>query len=81
MILPDVEKKLMRRISLCNRHAPPEHILSQVSSFDELELALNAFCLSMSTLGSGSGRRGGTVGRGLHTLASRASILATFPSS
>ena len=74
MILPDVQRKVMRRIGLCNRHAPPEHILAQVSSFDELELALKAFCFSSSSSISGGGRRGrgsSGIGKAAMVFASR----------
>lgn len=54
-VLPDVERKVMRRVNLCSKHAPPDHILSTITSFDELELALSAFCINSSGVGGSSG--------------------------
>jgi hypothetical protein len=40
MLLPDVKNGVMRRVNLCNKHCPPEHILGTITSFDELGMAL-----------------------------------------
>ncbi len=48
MIIPDSVRKVMRRINLCSKHAPPDHLLSTVTSYDELELLLRAISNSSS---------------------------------
>ena len=37
MVLPDVRSQCMHRANFCKKHAPPEHVLATVTSFDELE--------------------------------------------
>ncbi len=42
MVLPHVRRKCMRRVNFCKKHAPPEHVLNTITSFEELEMALQA---------------------------------------
>jgi len=55
--LLDVARKVMRRVNLCSKHAPPDHVLSTVTSYDELELSLEAFFRSHALVPGGGGRR------------------------
>jgi len=57
MVLPEVARKVMRRVNLCSKHAPPDHVLSTVTSYDELELSLEAFFRSHALVPGGGGRR------------------------
>ena len=40
MILPSVSRRCMHRVNFCKKHAPPEHVLCTITSFDELEQVL-----------------------------------------
>ncbi len=40
MILPECERRCMRRINFCRKHAPPDHILNTITSFHELQHVL-----------------------------------------
>lgn len=42
MVIPHVRNKCMRRVCFCKKHAPPEHVLNTITSFEELEMALEA---------------------------------------
>ena len=42
MILPSVRRRCMHRVNFCKKHAPPEHVLNTITSFDELEMVLAA---------------------------------------
>jgi hypothetical protein len=59
MVLPDTEKRVMRRINLCSRHTPPDHILGTITSFQDISYVL-------CTMGSAGGA-GWHHGRGLQT--------------
>ena len=37
MLLPEVGMRCMHRINFCRRHAPPDHMLRTVTSFDDLK--------------------------------------------
>jgi hypothetical protein len=40
MLLPDPDRRVVRKVNLCSRHAPPEHILCNVTGFSELVQAV-----------------------------------------
>lgn len=40
MVLPEVERRCMRRVNFCRKHAPPDHVLGTVTSFGELKEVL-----------------------------------------
>jgi hypothetical protein len=46
MMLPDPEKRVMRIVSMCNRHAPPDHIIRNVTSFEELAHVVQLYIAS-----------------------------------
>lgn len=56
MLLPDPERRVVRRVHLCARHAPPHHILCNVTGFSELVQAVRYFLANSSTAASSSRR-------------------------
>lgn len=36
IVVPDIKNKLLRVVSLCSKHRPPEHILKNVCEFQDL---------------------------------------------
>jgi hypothetical protein len=52
MVVPDSRRHVMRRINLCSKHAPPDHLLSTVTSYDELEQLLGALSRDPSLCGA-----------------------------
>jgi hypothetical protein len=55
MVLVDAVNRLLKRVSLCNRHAPPEHLLGMVTCIQVRTVAASiasslitfAYCLIM----------------------------------
>lgn len=43
LLLPDVERRVMKRVHLCNRHAPPEHLLGMVTSTEEFDTVVREY--------------------------------------
>lgn len=43
MLLPDVARRTMRRVHLCSRHAPPEHLLGMVTCVEEFDAAVKQY--------------------------------------
>lgn len=42
IVLPDTVRKVMRKISLCSRHTPPDHVLGTITSFEDMCKVLGA---------------------------------------
>jgi hypothetical protein len=40
MILPQAECRTMRRVNFCRRHCPPEHMLHNITGFEEVQTVL-----------------------------------------
>lgn len=44
MLLPNPKHRIMRRVNLCSRHAPPEHMLGMVTSTRQFETIVSFYC-------------------------------------
>lgn len=60
MLLPEVAGRCMHRINFCRRHAPPDHMMRTVTSFDELRQVITIMAANSS--GGGGGGGGGAGG-------------------
>ena len=40
LILPECDRRCMRRVNFCRKHAPADHILNTITSFQELQQVL-----------------------------------------
>lgn len=49
MLLPDPARRVVRKVNLCARHAPPDHILCNVTGFSELVQAVRYYLANSTT--------------------------------
>ena len=59
MIVPNTSQRIMRRLNLCSRHAPPEHMLGMVTSTRQFETIVSFYCNNKTA------RSGGAVGKAM----------------
>ena len=36
IVVPDTCNRVVRRVNLCSRHTPPDHVLGTITSFDDV---------------------------------------------
>ena len=46
MMLVDTRSRSVRQVSLCGRHAPPEHLLAMVTCLQDFEMIVKDYCIS-----------------------------------
>lgn len=47
-VLVDASRRVLKRVSLCNRHAPPEHLLGMVTCIQDFECIVRDYCTAKS---------------------------------
>jgi hypothetical protein len=47
-VLVDSTRRVLRRVGLCNRHAPPEHLMGMVTCMQDFECIVRDYCLAKS---------------------------------
>jgi hypothetical protein len=55
--VPDPKERMLRRVVLCSRHRPPEYIMRNIWSYQELQKAVFQHSASKSTIGGSSGNK------------------------